>query len=110
MTFTIVQNDTAPTLVSTLREDEVPIDLSTASNITFYMENKYEEVVIIDDISGDVGVIDATGGEVEYIFTNDQTSDIGTYQAEWQVEYSDGTIETFPSIGKITVEITEEIQ
>lgn len=115
MTFKIVQNDTAPSLISVLRDNNKPIDLSGFDNVFFYVEDKYQRVVIEDDARGNVGegrvgVLDDKRGKVEYVFDSDDTSDAGTYYAEWQVIYQDGSVETFPTDGKIEIKITEEIQ
>lgn len=109
MTFTIVQNDTAPPITSRLADDRVPVDLSNASNIRFHMKDQYENIVVDDDLTGRVNIVDEASGEVEYAFRPEDVTDIGTYRAEWEVLYDDGTIETFPSSGTITVKITEEI-
>lgn len=110
MTFTIVQNDTAPPISSRLADGGHPVDLSDASNVRFHMENKFKETVIDDDLTGRVNIVDTLSGDVEYVFAPGDTSSIGTFKAEWQVLYDDGKIETFPSSGKVTVEITEEIK
>lgn len=109
MTFTITQNDTSPALESQLLDNNVPVDISGFNEVSFHMENKFDEVVIDDDTTGSVIVADPSLGEVEYQFDQTQTATIGTYSAHWEVEYGDGSIETFPSSGSITVEVTEEI-
>lgn len=112
MTFTIVQNDTAPPISSRLTDSGTPVDLNTENigNVRFHMENKYKEIVIDDDLTGRVNVVDPDLGEVEYVWKTGQTENIGTYRAEWQVLYDDGKIETFPSSGKVTIEIVEELE
>jgi hypothetical protein len=110
MTFTIVQNDTAPPIGSRLADSGEPVDLSNVSNVRFHMEDRFDRVIIEDDLTGRVNIVDASAGEVEYAFTNGDTSDVGKYKGEWQVLYSDGKIETFPSAGKVDIQITEEIQ
>ena len=101
MTFTIVQNDTAPSLISTLRDNNEPIDLTGYSRVNFYVEDRYQRVVIEDDDTGNVGVLDESRGKIEYVFKPEDTTDAGTYYGEWEIIYGDGSIETFPSRGKI---------
>lgn len=110
MTFTIVQNDTAPPISSRLADSGVPIDLSNASNVRFHMENNKSEVIVNDDQTGRVNIVDVDLGEVEYVWRSEDTNQPGTYYAEWQVLYDDGKIETFPSSRKIRVEIVEGIE
>ena len=109
MTFEIAQNDTSPTLVSTLMDGHEPIDLSNATEIRFYMENEFKEVVISENLSGNVNPVELTNGEVEYIFKEEDTTETGRYKAEWQVEYNDGSIETYPVDNKIDVHINSSI-
>lgn len=109
-TFQIIQNDTSPPIQSRLTDNGEPIDLSTASNITFHMEDKFARTVVDADLTGRVSIIDEVSGKVEYVWKDGVTSDTGKYTAEWQVLYDDGGIETFPTGNTLTVEILEEIQ
>lgn len=110
MAFTIVQNDTAPPINSRLTDSGEPVNLTDVSNIFFHMEDRYNRVQISDDLTGRVNIVDKTAGEVEYVFKSSDTEDVGTYQAEWEVLYEDGTRETFPSNGMIDIEITSGIE
>lgn len=110
MTFRIVQNDTAPPISSRLADSGEVVDLSDASNVKFHMEDKFSRVVIDADLTGRVNIVNADLGEVEYVFAQRDTKNVGTFKAEWQVLYDNGTIETFPSEGKVEVEVVEEIE
>lgn len=110
MTFTIVQNDTAPPYTTRLTDSGDPVDLSNVSNIFFHMEDKYDRVIVSADLTGRVNIVDQSGAEVEYTWRSENTEDVGTYKAEWKVLYNDGKVETFPSSGKDKIEITEEIE
>ena len=109
MTFTIKQNDTSPALTSQLRDSNVPINLSGFQSVSFRMEDKFQRVVIDDDTSGNVIVTDPENGIVEYQFDESETTQVGRYNAEWVVQFDDGSVETFPSTNYITIEIVEEI-
>ena len=110
MTFRIVQNDTAPSITSQLTDGGKPIDLSTASNITFHMEDMFQRSVVSDDLTGRTNIVDPTIGKVEYTWRAEDTDTVGTYSAEWEVLYEDGKVETFPtSDNKITIEVVEGI-
>jgi hypothetical protein len=110
MTFTITQNDTAPPIRSRLKDSGEPVNLTNVSNVFFYMENEYKEVVVSDDLTGRVNILDNTVGEVEYMFKSSETENVGRFKAEWEVLYDDGTRETFPSDGKVSIEITGGIK
>lgn len=108
--FEITQSDTATSLVTTLTDSGVPVDISGYNEVRFHMVDGFDAVVIDDDTTGRVNVISDVDGEVEYVFGADDASVVGTYYAEWEVEYGDGSIETFPtSKGKIEIEIIEEL-
>lgn len=109
MAFNITQNDTSPALISVLSDDEDPVDLTNANEVRFIMENKYQEVIIDEGLADSVNILNAEGGEVEYVFDASQTATVGTYKAEFEVEFSSGAIETFPTGDPITINISEEI-
>ena len=48
-------------------------------------------------------------GEVRYDWSVGDTAEAGSYQAEFEVTYSDGSMETFPNDGHISVKITDDI-
>lgn len=110
MGFSIVQKDTNPPISSRLTDSGEPVNLSNTSNVFFHMEDEYNRVVISDDITGRVNIVDEVGGEVEYVFSESDTDRVGEYEAEWEVLYEDGSRETFPSNRMITVNITSGIK
>lgn len=110
MAFRITQGDTSPAILSSLTDDGEPVDLSSADTVRFIMEDKYEQIVVdADNNTGNVSIVDAAAGEVEYGFSAADTETVGTYKAEWEVTYDTGAVETFPTGGKITIEVFEEI-
>lgn len=96
--FEIKEGDTSPAIKYQLQdEDGNPVDLSGA-NVRFMMRLGSADTLKIDTSeSGAVAVTDAAGGIVEYAWQVDDTDAAGTYQAEWEVTYSDGSVETFPN-------------
>jgi hypothetical protein len=54
-------------------------------------------------------IVNEATGIVQYNWVADDTDTVGSFQAEFEVTYSDGTIETFPNNGYIRVEITDDI-
>lgn len=110
MGFSIVQNDTNPPISSRLTDSGEPVNLQDVSNVFFHMEDSYNRVVISDDLTGRVNIVDAASGEVEYVFNERDTNRVGEYDAEWEVLYEDGSRETFPSNKMITVNITSGIK
>ena len=106
-TFFIKQNDDRPTLDVALQDDRGrPTDISSAT-VVFHMRNTADDSVKINGSS--VTILSATRGEVRYTFTTSNTDTAGNFQAEFQVTFSGGTIETFPNDGYIDVIITDDV-
>jgi hypothetical protein len=105
MTFYIKQNDTQPRMLATLKDgDENVIDLTDAT-VRFHMRAVGGAVVT----DAAAVVVTAASGLVRYDWSASDTEDTGSYQAEFEVTYADGTIETFPNNGYIRVQIGDDI-
>jgi len=108
MSFTIKTGDTSPAIEYTLLEPDgtTPQSLVGAS-VRFHMR--------LQNTSGDAAVdsaatiTDDAGGGVRYSWATGDTAIAGTYDAEFEVTFSDGTVETFPNSNFITVIIPESI-
>lgn len=106
MTFYVKQNDTAPSIRATLKDgDDDAIDLTGAS-VRFHMRSIGGTSAKVDSAAT---VVTASSGIVQYDWVAADTDTVGTYQAEFEVTYSDTRIETFPNNGYIVVEITDDI-
>lgn len=106
MTFTIKNGNTSPALRVALKYDDCKAVNTTDATVMFHMRPYGEETpVIVAE-----GVIVTIGGIVEYEWAEGDTDAPGSYEAEFEVTYADGTVETFPSEGYIPVEITEAIE
>lgn len=106
MTFNIKQNDTSPALEATcLNEDGAPIDLTGATSVRFHMRNATGTVVLDEDMLVD----DATGGIVVYVWDAADTAVVGRFQAEVEITFSNGRVETFPNSGYLEVVIIDDI-
>jgi len=105
MTFTIKTGDTSPALRVALKYDDCKAVNTTDATVTFRMREYGGTVPVIDS----AGVIVTIGGVVEYRWAEGDTDASGSYEAEFEVTYADGTVETFPSSGYIPVEVTEAI-
>lgn len=104
-TFYIKQNDTQPALRAQLKDgDDVPIVL-TGATIRFHMRTMGGSVVT----DAAATIVTAANGIVQYNWQAADTATVGTYQAEFEVTYSDTTVETFPNSAYIRVEITDDI-
>lgn len=105
MAFTIKQNDTSPALQATLKDyADVVISLIGAS-VRFHMKDLSGSIVI----DAPMTITNASGGVVRYNWQAADTDTAGTYSAEFEVTYSDLSIETFPNTDNIAIVITAEL-
>tara|TARA_R110001632_G_scaffold48563_1_gene122372 strand:+ start:1089 stop:1412 length:324 start_codon:yes stop_codon:yes gene_type:complete len=106
MSFQIKENDTTPSLrAALLNGSGDPVDLINTT-IKFHMRPIGSSAASIDATAS---IISQSLGIVQYNWVSGDTSDIGSYQAEFEVTYSDGNVETFPNSRYINVEIIDNI-
>jgi len=106
MSFKIKENDTTPSLrASLLNGSGDPVDL-IGTTVRFYMRLMGSNSTTID---ASASVISEENGIVQYDWVDGDTADVGSYQAEFEVTYADGNIETFPNANYIGVEIIDDI-
>ncbi|MGJ8660459.1 MAG: BppU family phage baseplate upper protein [Bacteroidota bacterium] len=105
MAFRIKQNDTSPSLEATLSDANlVAVNLNSAT-VMLHMKAIGGDVVLDEQMT----ITDAEGGVIQYDWQFGDTSTIGTYYVEFEVTYSDGSIETFPNTGSLPLVITREL-
>lgn len=106
MAFNIKQNDTSPQIGAILKDGSGnPIDL-TAASVRFHMKRIGASTA---SVTADATIINADAGSVKYAWSTGDTSTAGSFQAEFQVTYTGGGIETFPNDSSIAIEITPEL-
>ena len=98
LTWKMKRGDTAPNLRAQLVRGGVPVDL-TGATVKFCLLGTKRDCTIIN----------ATNGEVEYSWQVGDTESTGTLQAEFEVTYSDGKIETFPNDDFIQIVVLGDI-
>lgn len=103
MRIAIKQGDTRHAIRATLKTLEgVPIDLSGAT-IIFKMSNRHVGTVIEREAVYEID------GKVHFVFQGGETEIARMFDAEFEVTYTDGRVETFPHSGKIQVYIEKRI-
>jgi hypothetical protein len=106
ITFYIKQNDTVPSIRADLFSGNGdPIDLIDAS-VRFRMRKTRGKTGLVDS---NALVISETDGVVQYDWAAEDTAETGSCQAEFEVTYPDGTVETFPNNEYIHVQIIDDI-
>jgi len=103
--FTIKKGDTSPAIKYQLQDDDGnPVNITDYNEVKVGMWPQDGDTLKVDaDTSGNVSVTDAANGEVKYEWQSADTDTKGRFHAEWEVTYSDGTVETFPNQGYIDV-------
>ncbi len=102
-TFTIKRGDTSPTLQYELS----PTPNLTGATVVLNMKTTSGTATITRAAVDVVG--DATDGIVEYEWISADTDTVGVYNAEFEVTYSNGKIETFPNDGYIRVKVYADL-
>ena len=105
MAFRIKQNDTSPSLEATLSDANLVQVNITAATVMLHMKAIGGDVVLDEQMT----ITDAEGGVVQYDWQAGDTATVGTYYVEFEVTYSDGSVETFPNTGSLPLVITREL-
>jgi hypothetical protein len=92
---TIKSGDTWPPLVTTLtKADGSPIDLTTATSVKVYIKSPTNSVR-----TGTCTVTNAAQGVVSYTPVALDFPTPGTYQAEFEIDFGSGKLQTAPNDG-----------
>lgn len=108
-TWYVTENDVGVKIRTQLLDDlQQPVTLFAVTGVEFHMRlyRTQDEPKVA---AGVCTVIDASQGIVEYAFAAEDTDAPGRYDAEWQVTFGDGSIDTFPKPGKDVVQVDEEL-
>lgn len=102
-TFTTKRNDTAPIEVF-LKDRDGRVDLTGAS-VKFLMQDLDGTQII----SNSATVVNASEGEVKYVFNEGDVDESGEYEAEFEVTTAAGEVHTFPNDDYIVVVIIDDV-
>lgn len=105
MAFYIKQNDTSPSILAELKDannDAVNITSATAKIFIKSIDG-------ILKVNEDMQIINPTLGVVRYDWQVGDTDTVGTYSVEFQVTYTDNSVETFPNTGSVALVVTKEL-
>ena len=103
----IKQNDTSPTLDAILTDDDGnPVNVFGAS-VRFHLKKLGATALKVDAAAT---VVDGEAGHVRYALQAGDTDTPGSYKAEFEVTFPDGSIETFTNTPtQLRVVITPEL-
>lgn len=101
--FTIKQDDQFPEIQATLQDaDENPVNLSGINGVRFVMTNKATGEIKVDAAAA---VVNASAGLVKYSWEQEDTDTAANYNGEFEVEFADGRLETFPNNRHIQIKV-----
>lgn len=100
--ITIVQNDTAPTLKGTLKiaSSGLPKDLTDATAVRFQMRKVDDRRYTVNAIAT---FVDRATGKVSYSWAPNDLAVPGTYIAQWEIQWGDGSQQTTDPANTIEV-------
>lgn len=105
--FAIKKGDTRPSLevqcLDKLTREPKPFD--AVDKVRFHME-RVDGNTVVDDTAT---VVSEDEARVAYTWNDGDTDETGRYNAEFEVHYANGGIETFPNDGYISVTIGEDV-
>lgn len=105
-TFHIKQGDSAPNLRAILKNPDGTAASLVGSTVRFSMRTSGGAVIVSRQ---PCALVDAPNGVVEYDWQDGDTDTGATHLGEFEVTYSDGSIETFPNDGFVRIMITKQI-
>lgn len=91
--ITLVQNDTRPDLNGTLKvaSTGVAINLTSATTVRFQMRKADDRRYTVNSVAV---FVDRTTGKVRYSWGPNDLAVPGTYIGQWEVTWSDNTVQT----------------
>jgi hypothetical protein len=105
--FNIKAHDRMPSIQATLTVGGVPVDLTSATGVTFIMKANIGGAVKVN--SAAVIVAPATSGIVRYDWGATDTDTIGDYTAEWQITWPGPKKQTAPTTTYHTVSVLADL-
>lgn len=111
MAFTIKKGDTLPEINANLTtgptaQSQSPVDLTTATIV----------ILVIKPVAGGsatrlTGSVNGTptAGNVKYVWIAGDTATAGTFNAEWEITFAAGKIQTFPNDSYFQIVISDDL-
>ena len=99
------RHDTSP-FRATLKDGAYAAVNLTGATVRFHLRSVDDDVLVVE---ADAVVVSGAAGTVRYDWTAADVDRVGDHLAEFQVTYSDGAVETFPSDGYHRIEFLEDL-
>lgn len=104
--YSIKANDRLPSIRATLSTGGTAIDLTTATGVSFIMRRDGDPA---PKVNSPAVVVDAVSGIVRYDWAAGDTSDPGTYKAEWEIVWADGKTQTAPTLTYHEIDVLADL-
>lgn len=106
MAILMKAGDTAPAVRATLLDaDNEPVNL-TGATVRFIMATKATPRVVAVDDAAELG---DGPGKVVYQWVEGDTDTAGAYDVEFEVTFTDSTVQTFPTEGYLDCTIEDDL-
>ena len=100
---TFVQGNTAPDIVAQLHDEltpTIPLNLTTATSVRFQMRKPYDKLFQVDAAAV---VTNPSQGLVYYSWGPKDLNIDGEFDAQWEVHWGDGKVQTIAKPNRILV-------
>lgn len=106
-TFYFKLGDTEPALEATLwaGTSATPANLAGASGVKLIITRR--PGIVGDEYTAQI--VSAVNGTVKYEWTGNEFDAAGIYYGEWQVTYTDLSVETFPNDGEFLIKVRSDL-
>lgn len=106
LTLQFKHGDTAPAFRAQLLDDTTPVNLVPAASVRLIV-TRGGAVVVDDEMT--VEDQDDNPGWVTRDWADDDLETVGDYQAEVEVTWDEGMVQTFPALGFATVRVNPDL-
>lgn len=106
MAFNIKQNNTSPSLQAILKDGSGTVINLTGASVRINMKAVGGTGLKVNSA---MTIVNATGGIIQYDWQSGDTDTVGSYALEFEVTYSDGSLETFPNSKNLSVTVVKEL-
>ena len=105
--FYIKQNDTRPAIAANLTDANAAAVNLTGATVKFSMRVEPAGTVKVNAATATID--DAEAGQVSYNWTASDTNTADDYEAEFQVTFAGGAVQTFPGRNWIAVNVIADV-
>lgn len=104
--FTIKAHDRLPSIQATLLSAGVPVDLTTATGVKFILKLENGST---PKVNAAATIVTAASGLVRYDWLAVDTDTPGSYLGEWEVTWSGGKKQTFPTLTYHAIDVLADL-